>query len=207
MRLDEYLRDDADIALRAAPSDPNKPQEVVPWHGLFVLSAWNGSPHRPRTLIGGTTVVDFGNYDYAPKGVPTAPVTPRPTSSPDSRPRSTSCRKGGVRRLTGHVGGGGLTSTADHDSRRAGDLHRGRPAERGRAAPLTDRYLTDSILEIHHTPFECDKTSNQQVAMTPPSALQRNPLAFIGTAPRFPDPSAEDRNRSPRPTDECTHTK
>lgn len=68
--LDEYVRDDADIVLRADPADPNRPQKVVvPWRGLSGLQVWIGSPGRLRLLIGGETVTDMSNYDYAPSGV------------------------------------------------------------------------------------------------------------------------------------------
>ncbi|NUT49787.1 MAG: hypothetical protein HOV94_21125 [Saccharothrix sp.] len=69
VRLDEYVPDDADIVLRADPADPNRPQKVVvPWRGVSALSLWNGSPGRLRVLIGGDTVADGSNYEYAPSG-------------------------------------------------------------------------------------------------------------------------------------------
>lgn len=64
------MLDDADIVLRADPADPNKPQKVVvPWRGVSALDLTNGSPGRLRVLIGGNTVVDSSNYDYAPSGI------------------------------------------------------------------------------------------------------------------------------------------
>ncbi|MFI9812347.1 hypothetical protein [Saccharothrix variisporea] len=70
VRLDRFLRSDADIVLRADPADPNREQKVVvPWRGIAQLHLWNGSPGRLRVVIGGVTVSDASNYQYTPGGV------------------------------------------------------------------------------------------------------------------------------------------
>jgi hypothetical protein len=69
LRVDKYVRDDADIILRADPDDPNRPQKVVvPWRGVSAMSVWTGSPVRLRVLIGGTTVTDLSHYEYSFRG-------------------------------------------------------------------------------------------------------------------------------------------
>jgi hypothetical protein len=69
VRVDDQVRDDADIILRADPADPNRPRKVVvPWRGVSWMSVWTGSPGRIRVLVGGTTAVDLSNYDYSLQG-------------------------------------------------------------------------------------------------------------------------------------------
>ncbi|MCE6996213.1 hypothetical protein LZG04_15610 [Saccharothrix sp. S26] len=68
--LDDYLSKEADVVLRADPKNPNLPQKVVvPWRPLSGIIMWNGSPGRLRVLIGGETIADQSNYQYAPTGI------------------------------------------------------------------------------------------------------------------------------------------
>lgn len=70
VRVDQLVRDDADIVLRADPADPNKPQKVVvPWRGLSSMHLWNGSPGRLRVLVGDDTIADASNYGYGFSGI------------------------------------------------------------------------------------------------------------------------------------------
>ena len=70
VRVDDEVRDDADVVLRADPDDPNRPQKVViPWRGVSALFVWTGSPGRLRVLIGAETVADLSNYEYSLQGI------------------------------------------------------------------------------------------------------------------------------------------